>query len=79
MIVVWRLGGRAFAQLLCALCITTAPVLFGIFGIYSMNCFEVLLWTVVLALLVELTESGEARLWWLVGLALGVSIQFKHT
>ena len=76
---VWKLGGGRFAQVLAALCIMTAPGLFGLFSFYSMNCFEIVLWTLTICLLFEMGRTGDGRLWLMVGLLLGLAVQNKHT
>ena len=49
------------------------------FGIYSMNSFEMLLWTAMFYVLVVLLESDEPRLWLLFGLLAGLGLLNKHT
>jgi 4-amino-4-deoxy-L-arabinose transferase-like glycosyltransferase len=77
--IVWRLGGGLSGQLLAALCVTLAPVFLVVFSIFSMNCFEVALWTGTFCVLVELGRSQDDRLWWLVGTLLGLAVLSKHT
>ena len=76
---VWQLGGRAFAQILASLCVMMAPVFLAVFGIFSTNCFEILLWTLTFSVLLELCRSDNDRLWWGVGLLLGLAVLSKHT
>jgi 4-amino-4-deoxy-L-arabinose transferase-like glycosyltransferase len=59
-----RLGAARFGQLLAALCVSVAPVYLGVFSIFSTNCFEVLFWSITACVLIELSRSGDARLWW---------------
>jgi hypothetical protein len=75
----WRLGGDAFAQGLSGLCVAGAIMFYGIFSIFSTNCFEVLCWTVALAALIEQSATGNGRGWWLAGLFVGLAVLSKHT
>jgi len=74
-----RLGGGAFAQALAALSVALAPIPLIMFGVYSMNGFELLLWTAMLFVLVVLLERDEPRLWLLFGLLAGLGLMNKHT
>lgn len=74
-----RLGAGRFGQGLAALCLMVAPVPLILFGFFSMNAFEILLWTGACFVLVELARTGEARLWLVFGLVAGVGLQNKHT
>lgn len=74
-----RLGAAGFGQILAALCVCVAPVYLGVFSIFSTNCFEVLFWSLTLVLLLELSRSGDARLWWPIGALLGLAVSSKHT
>lgn len=73
-----RLGGGAAAQGLAALAAAVSPIWLGLTGYYSMNAFDVLLWTAAAFLLAGLLEEDPGpradRLWLLVGaiLALGL-------
>ena len=44
-----------------------------------MNCFEILIWTLMACLLFQLGRSGDERPWLIVGALLGLAIQNKHT
>jgi 4-amino-4-deoxy-L-arabinose transferase-like glycosyltransferase len=74
-----RLGGGTAAQLLAGLLVITAPVLLLMFSVFSTNAFELMFATLLFAVLVELLETRQARLWPLAGLLLGLAIQSKHT
>jgi len=76
-----RLGGRGWSQLLAGLSIATAPIYLALCGFYSMNAFDVLLWTAaqyVLLRILELPLDDDARRWWLLlGLVLGLGLLNK--
>jgi hypothetical protein len=57
----------------------TAPVFQVLFGFYSMNAFEILLWTAMLGLLVEIEHRREPWLWWACGAVAGLAMLNKHT
>jgi hypothetical protein len=74
-----RLGGGALAQMLAALCVTTAPLYQSFFSFFSTNCFEIVTWTLLFIALLELGRSQDLRLWWVIGALAGVAVLFKHT
>ncbi|MGD8328081.1 MAG: glycosyltransferase family 39 protein [Acidobacteriota bacterium] len=74
-----RLGAGAFGQALTALAVALAPIPLIMFGVYSMNAFELLLWTAMLFVLVVMLERNEPRLWLLFGLLAGLGLMNKHT
>jgi hypothetical protein len=74
-----RLGGGRYAQGLAAVSVGCAPLLVVLFGFYSMNAFEILLWTALLATVVEIVLRRDPRLWLLFGAISGVALQNKHT
>jgi hypothetical protein len=74
-----RLGGGAFAQGLAALATLAPPVLLVLFGFYSMNAFEPVLWLLAVLALVGVVESGDQRRWLWFGLVAGLGLLNKHT
>jgi hypothetical protein len=74
-----RLGAGAFGQGLAALATIFAPIPLIMFGIYSMNSYEMLLWTAMFYVLVVLLERDEPRWWLLFGLLAGLGLMNKHT
>ncbi len=73
-----RFGGGTVAQSLAALAAAVSPIWLGMTGTYSMNAFDILLWTAAASLLAVLVARepgrGAGRLWLLLGciLALGL-------
>lgn len=74
-----RLGGGVFARSIAALCVVTAPLYLGFFSLFSTNCFETVLWTLMFCTFIELGRSENRRLWWLIGGLVGLAVMTKHT
>jgi len=74
-----RMGGGPFAQGLAATALMLAPVPLVMFGFYSMNAFEILLWVSACYVLVEIARTGNERLWLAFGLIAGLGLLNKHT
>ncbi|HNX98468.1 MAG TPA: glycosyltransferase family 39 protein, partial [Candidatus Aminicenantes bacterium] len=72
-----RLGGGRFAQALAALATIVAPQLLGTNSVFSMNSFDILLWTLAFYLLIGLTECDDRKTWILLGLVLGLGLLNK--
>lgn len=74
-----RLGAGALGQSIACLSVVASPLLLLMFGFFSVNAFEILLWTLLLAILVEIELRSEPRLWLLFGAVGGVALLDKHT
>jgi 4-amino-4-deoxy-L-arabinose transferase-like glycosyltransferase len=74
-----RLGGGRFAVIIACLGVGLSPLLLAMSGFFSMNAFEPLLWTLIVLTLVRIVQTGNSRLWLLVGLLTGVAFENKHT
>jgi len=72
-----ELGGGRFAQGLTAVCVAVAPIYLALFTILSMNAFDVLLWTLALAILVRTLGSDRPRLWLAFGAVVGIGLENK--
>jgi hypothetical protein len=73
------LGCGTFGQALAALAALVAPVYLLTGGYYSMNAFELLIWTACGCLLIEILRDGKKARWLIVGLLIGIGLEFKHT
>jgi len=76
---VGRLGGGRRATVLAGLCVGLSPVILAMTGFFSMNAFEPLLWTLLMLTVVRIVQTGESRLWLLVGVLVGLAFENKHT
>jgi 4-amino-4-deoxy-L-arabinose transferase-like glycosyltransferase len=74
-----RMGGTLAAQTIAALSVVAVPVYEVMFGFYSMNAFEILLWAATAYVVVALLAHDQPRLWLLFGLMAGIGLQNKHT
>jgi len=74
-----RLGAGRWGQLVAAGAVLTVPVFQVLFGVFSVNAFEFLLWTGCLAILIEIELRGEPRLWLAFGALAGLALLNKHT
>lgn len=74
-----ELGGGRRAQTLAALASTCAPVLLALSELYSMNAFEVLLWTGAAAVFIAMQRENRPHLWLAEGALLGLAMLNKHT
>jgi len=74
-----RFGGKTAAQGIAALASIIVPVYLIFGGIYSMNAFEVLIWTAIVYFAIRLLQEENMKLWLFIGLSLGVGLETKHT
>jgi Dolichyl-phosphate-mannose-protein mannosyltransferase len=74
-----RLGAGAFGQALASICVVVPPIFLVLFNFYSMNSFEILLWTALLVVVVLMVERNEPRLWVAFGALSGIALENKHT
>jgi Dolichyl-phosphate-mannose-protein mannosyltransferase len=75
----WRLGANRFGQGLASAAMLCAPIAQVLFGFYSMNAIEPLLWLVLCWLLVEIAACDRPQLWIAFGAAAGIALMTKHT
>ncbi len=73
----WRMRGGPIGQALAMTAAIGAPVLLGANHVYSMNAFDVLFWTLAAAILVRVFDDGDAKLWLLLGVVLGLGLMNK--
>jgi dolichyl-phosphate-mannose-protein mannosyltransferase len=74
-----RLGAGIFGQTLASVATVFAPIPLVLFGIYSMNSIEMLLWIASFYVLAVLLAKDQPRLWLIFGLLTGIGLLNKHT
>jgi Dolichyl-phosphate-mannose-protein mannosyltransferase len=72
-----RLGAGPFGETIAMVTMAIAPESIGIASFYSMNIFDVLLWTAALRVFIEVLDRGSIRMWTLLGLLLGLGLLNK--
>ncbi len=72
-----QFGGGSYARILTAICVATAPGLLGMFGIFSVNAFDILLWQIVFLLIHNVIRSDRPQLWIWIGIVIGIGLLSK--
>jgi 4-amino-4-deoxy-L-arabinose transferase-like glycosyltransferase len=72
-----ELSGGRFAQGLAALAVAVVPQYLGITGFFSMNAFDLLFWAAAALVVARIVNTGDARLWLVLGALLGLGLQNK--
>ena len=70
-------GGKTFAQVLTALCVGFSPGLLGMFGIFTVNAFDIALWQIVFFLFIRLIRTHEQNYWMMIGFTVGIGLMCK--
>lgn len=77
-LLVRELGGKRWATFLATTAVLLAPVLLALSHIFSMNAFDLPLWTLLAWLIVRIAKTGNEKLWIAVGAVLGITILNKY-
>ncbi|MGH7682179.1 MAG: glycosyltransferase family 39 protein, partial [Candidatus Eiseniibacteriota bacterium] len=72
-----ELGGGRFAQGVAALAALFAPIFLGMDRFYSMNAFDLLLWSWGTYLVLRALENGRPRAWLWLGVVVGLGLLNK--
>jgi 4-amino-4-deoxy-L-arabinose transferase-like glycosyltransferase len=72
-----ELSGGYFAEGFAGLAVAAAPGFLGIDGFFSMNAFDLLFWAAAALVVVRIVNTGDARLWLVLGAILGLGLQNK--
>jgi hypothetical protein len=76
-IIARKLGGGKFAVLLAGIATIAAPILLAMDTIYSMNCIDILLWSIVVYVLILIINDNQPKHWILLGLLIGLGLLNK--
>ena len=72
-----RLGASAFGQALAMAATAVAPLILSLGSFYSMNVFDLLVWTLAARILVDLLERPTVARWIVLGVVLGLGLENK--
>ncbi|MGE3473933.1 MAG: glycosyltransferase family 39 protein, partial [Vicinamibacterales bacterium] len=72
-----RLGAGVFGEVLAMVAIAVAPAFLAVGSFYSMNVFDVLLWTAALGLFLDLIDGASTGRWAAFGVLLGLGMLNK--
>lgn len=72
-----RLGGRKLAVAIACLAVIAAPIFLAMNTVYSMNCFDMLLWALASYLVMLIVRENNPRIWILLGIVLGLGLLNK--
>jgi len=76
-LIVRKLGGGKLAIVIACLAMIAAPIHLAMNTFYSMNCFDILFWTLAAYILILLIKENKPRLWILLGLVMGLGLLNK--
>ncbi len=74
---VQKLGGGIFAQSMAAIAVITAPQYMGTNSYFSMNCLDLLIWTIAAYVIILIIKEKNNKLWLLLGLLIGLGLMNK--
>ena len=74
-----RLGGDRMAMVLAAVAAILAPDYLLMGSFFSVNAFELVIWTAVAYLAIKMVQENDPRWWLAIGLLLGLGLETKHT
>ena len=76
-LMVRKMGGGKLAIAIACLALIAAPIHLGMNTFYSMNCFDILFWTLGAYILLLLIKEQNSKLWIALGLVIGVGLLNK--
>jgi hypothetical protein len=73
-----ELGGRRWAMFLAALATLMCPVALAFGHLFTMNAFDLVLWTAIAYYVARIVNTGNQRLWLVVGALTGITLLNKY-
>lgn len=74
-----EMNGSRFAQIFTGFIVIFSGVILGTSGYYSMNAFDILLSSLMFYFVIRLINTGNQKLWILLGIIFGFGLQNKLT
>jgi len=72
-----EMGGERVAQALAGLSAMLAPSFLGLFGVFTMNAFDLVFWAALWWIAARYLRTGRERLWLAFGLVAGLGLENK--
>ena len=72
-----KLGGKKTAIIISSVCVIFAPVYLAMSGFYSMNSFDILLWSAAFYFIILIIENNETNDWIILGIIMGLGLLNK--
>lgn len=73
------LGGTRSRLIITAIAVIAMPVYMVITSFYSMNSYELVIWTAICFLSIRMVQKQEVKYWLAIGVLVGLGLQMKHT
>jgi len=65
-------GGERYALVLACLASMFAPIFLAFFGLFTMNAFDIVLWSLAFLILQKVSQTHEPKYWYWIGLVVGL-------
>lgn len=72
-----RLGGKTFALILTSFAVMFTPVFLAMNSYYSMNSFDILLWTIAFYIIALIVSENKLTYWLILGVVFGAGLLNK--
>jgi len=72
-----RLGGGRSAVIIAMVTFMLSPIFLGMTTIYSMNVFDFFFWILAAYIFLQIVESDNSRLWYILGIVIGLGLLNK--
>lgn len=76
-LIVKKMDGGRSALITACLAVIAAPIIMAMTNIYSMNAFDIFLWTIAAYLFVRLIKEDNPKLWIPIGIVVGLGLLNK--
>lgn len=76
-LMVRQLGGRAAAMAIACLAVMAAPIYWAMNTVYSMNCLDILIWSVAAYILILVIKENKPKHWISLGIIMGLGLLNK--
>ena len=76
-LIVRKLGGGLSAVIMAVIAVMLAPIQLGMHTVYSMNCFDILLWVLAAYFVIFVVQESKPKWWIVLGILIGLGLMNK--